>query len=192
MRALCVVGSPSPGSHTSALVRHVGVLLAERGFEVTVADLGELELPRSHPDAYWSEAPHPVPAARDFIAAARGADALVLGTPVYHAGYSGVLKDALDLLPKDTFEGKAIGLAANAGGPRGSSVAVEQLRQVVKALGGWPVPEQVCTVASDFAGRHSLAEADAIRTRCTAMADQLVRFTRAMRAGTGAGVRSAA
>ncbi|MFI9203981.1 NADPH-dependent FMN reductase [Streptomyces sp. NPDC053048] len=187
MHALCVVGSPSPRSHTRSLVQHIAGLLEQRGFGITLVDLAEAGLPPSHPDHYWSDAPHPVPRARSFLEAARACDAVVLGTPVYHAGYSGLLKNALDLLPYDTFDGKAVGLAANAGGPRGSAGACEQLRQVVKALGGWPVPAQVSTVAQDFtgdaAGRPALEAAGAVHDRCAAMADQLAAFTRAMRLG---------
>ncbi|MBO0652522.1 NAD(P)H-dependent oxidoreductase [Streptomyces triculaminicus] len=188
MRALCVVGSPSPHSHTRALVLHIAALLERRGFTVTLADLAERELPHSRPEHYWSGEPHPVPAAREFVAAARDCDAVVLGTPVYHAGYSGLLKNALDLLPYDAFDGKAVGLAANAGGPRGSAGACEQLRQVVKALGGWPVPAQVSTVAADFAPgadeRPALDASGPLHDRCAGMADQLAAFTRAMRKGT--------
>ncbi|MCF3100348.1 NAD(P)H-dependent oxidoreductase [Streptomyces roseoverticillatus] len=189
-RTLCVAGSPSRGSHTRALVAHVGRLLERRGSETSLADLAELGLPPSHPDHYWSPEPHPVARAREFIDAVRASDALVLGTPVYHSGYSGLLKSAVDLLPRDAFEGRAVALVSHAGGPRGSATACEQLRQVVKALGGWAVPLQVSTVTADFtgdflSGRRTLDEAGPVHARCEELADQLAGFTRAMR-GVGA------
>lgn len=183
MRALCVIGSPSPESHTGALVHHISQLMEKRGFVSTVANLAELRLPHCDPRFYWSDEPHPDPAVRSFVETAYASDAVVLGTPVHHAGYSGVLKSALDLLPFDAFENKAIGLAANAGGARGSASACEQLRQVVKALGGWPVPVQVSTVSTDFDQSRTLDEEGAPHQRCVAMADQLTTFTRAMRTG---------
>ncbi|MEV4926792.1 NADPH-dependent FMN reductase [Streptomyces roseoverticillatus] len=192
-RTLCVAGSPGRGSHTRALVAHVGRLLERRGSETALADLAELGLPPSHPGHYWSAEPHPVARAREFIDAVRASDALVLGTPVYHSGYSGLLKSAVDLLPRDAFEGRAVALVSHAGGPRGSATACEQLRQVVKALGGWAVPLQVSTVTADFGdsagdltgGRRTLDEAGPVHARCEELADQLAGFTRAMR-GVGA------
>ncbi|MEV4505527.1 NADPH-dependent FMN reductase [Streptomyces klenkii] len=192
-RTLCVAGSPSRGSHTRALVAHVGGLLERRGSETVLADLAELGLPPSHPDHYWSPEPHPVARAREFIDAVRASDALVLGTPVYHSGYSGLLKSAVDLLPRDAFEGKAVALVSHASGPRGSAAACEQLRQVVKALGGWAVPMQVSTVSADFTdftgfadgGRRTLDEAGPVHARCAELADQLAVFTRAMRGADG-------
>ncbi|GGX93382.1 NADPH-dependent FMN reductase [Streptomyces hiroshimensis] len=197
LHVLCVAGSPSAGSHTRALVGHIGGLLEQRGFESGLADLAVLDLPRSHPDHYWSEAPHPVGRAREFIEAVLAADALVLGTPVYHSGYSGLLKNAVDLLPSDAFAGKAVGLVSHAGGPRGSATACEQLRQVVKALEGWAVPMQVSTVSADFSpsgrgGDRALDLTGPVHARCEELADQLAAFTRAMRGrGAGAGAGSA-
>ncbi|MEU1817308.1 NADPH-dependent FMN reductase [Streptomyces roseifaciens] len=188
-RVLCVAGSPSAGSHTRALVGHIGGLLEQHGFDSGVADLAVLDLPRSHPDHYWSEAPHPVVQAREFIEAVLASDALVLGTPVYHSGYSGLLKSAVDLLPSDAFAGKAVGLVSHASGPRGSATACEQLRQVVKALGGWAVPMQVSTVSADFtpaaAGQRGLDMTGPVHARCVELAGQLAAFTRAMRGAAG-------
>ncbi len=39
-----------------------------------------------------------------------GAQGIILGTPEYHGSFSGVLKNALDLMGFDEFEGKMIGL----------------------------------------------------------------------------------
>jgi NAD(P)H-dependent FMN reductase len=71
----------------------------------------------------------------------RAADAILLGTPMYHGSYSGVLKNALDYCGFDEFEGKTVGLLAVAGG--GFPVtALEQLRSVCRALDAWVLPHQ--------------------------------------------------
>ncbi|MDS0294841.1 NADPH-dependent FMN reductase [Halogeometricum luteum] len=81
------------------------------------------------------------------------ADALVLGTPVYHGSYSGVLKNALDHCGFDEFDGKTVGLLAVAGG--GFPVtALDHLRSVCRALNAWVLPHQAALphVSAQFDG----------------------------------------
>lgn len=71
------------------------------------------------------------------------AQGIIWGTPEYHGGYSGVLKNALDLMGFDQFEGKMVGLIGVSAGSQGASEAVNSLRTVGRALHAWVVPEQV-------------------------------------------------
>ena len=186
MKAICLIGSPAPRSRTGITVRQVADLLVQRGFDTEVVNLAERGLPHTDPDSYWSEEPHPVASVREFIESVLRADAVVLGTPIQHAGYSGLLKSAIDLLPAVAFTYKAIGLVANAGGPRGSTIACEHLRTVVKALGGWPVPTQVTTSSGDFDDGPTTLTAAAPTRRCEEMAEEILVFTKAMRPGLSA------
>jgi NAD(P)H-dependent FMN reductase len=89
----------------------------------------------------------------------READALLLGTPVYHGSYSGVLKNALDHCGFDEFDGKTVGLLAVAGG--GFPVtALEHLRSVCRALNAWVLPHQAAlpNVSSRFDGGELVDE----------------------------------
>jgi len=52
---------------------------------------------------------------RSEVAAAQG---IILGTPNYHGSFSGVLKNALDLMGFDSFEGKMVGLVGVSGGSK--------------------------------------------------------------------------
>ena len=70
------------------------------------------------------------------------AEGIILGTPEYHGGYSGVLKDALDLMGFEEFEGKMLGLVGVSGGTMGAFGAMNSLREVGRALHAWVVPEQ--------------------------------------------------
>jgi FMN reductase len=70
------------------------------------------------------------------------AQGIILATPEYHGGYSGVLKNALDLMGFDEIEGKMIGLVGVSGGPLGAVHALNSLRAVGRALHAWVVPEQ--------------------------------------------------
>jgi NAD(P)H-dependent FMN reductase len=82
----------------------------------------------------------------------------VLGTPEYHGSFSGVLKNALDLMGFDEFEGKMIGLIGVSAGRTGAFEALTSLRNVGRALHAWVVPEQVSipNAARAFDGRGHL------------------------------------
>ncbi|MFZ0593108.1 MAG: NADPH-dependent FMN reductase [Bryobacteraceae bacterium] len=73
----------------------------------------------------------------------RGAHGILLGTPEYHGSFSGVLKNALDLMGFEEFEGKMIGLVGVSAGRMGAFDALNTLRNVGRALHAWVVPEQV-------------------------------------------------
>ncbi|MFI0935456.1 NADPH-dependent FMN reductase [Streptomyces sp. NPDC021019] len=80
------------------------------------------------------------------VEAVRRADGLVIGTPGYHGGISGLVKNALDLLEDlrdDTrvyVDGRAVGLVVTAAGAQACGTTLAALRAVVHALRGWPTP----------------------------------------------------
>jgi FMN reductase len=82
----------------------------------------------------------------EFLASVRRADGLILATPAYHAGVSGLVKNALDLL-QDTagdarpyLDGRAVGLLVTAYGWQATGATLGSLRSIVHALRGWPTP----------------------------------------------------
>ncbi|MFI9237117.1 NADPH-dependent FMN reductase [Streptomyces sp. NPDC053079] len=158
MRALLISGSPNPRSATTALAGVAGRALGELGATVHTVNLAE----------------HPDPATLHRAVAHAGA--IVLASPVHHAGYSGLLKTALDTLPGDAFADKAVGLLAHGSGPRTGNVVCEQLRTVAKALGGWVVPTQVAACREDFTAADGPADPLApLLARCRTMAAELHR-----------------
>ncbi len=72
----------------------------------------------------------------------RLAEGLILATPEYHGSYSGLLKNALDLMGFSEIEGKMIGLVGVSGGKLGAVNALNGLRMVGRALHAWVIPEQ--------------------------------------------------
>lgn len=74
--------------------------------------------------------------------AVRQAQGIILGTPEYHGGMSGVLKNALDLMGFKEFEGKMIGLIGVSGGSVGAIDALNSMRNIGRALHAWVIPEQ--------------------------------------------------
>src|SRR5277367_1047152 len=83
---------------------------------------------------------------RELVEAVRRADGLILASPGYHGGISGLVKNALDLLEdlrddrRCYLEGRAVGCIITAGGWQTVGSALTSLRSIVHALRGWPTP----------------------------------------------------
>lgn len=126
---LALSGSPSARSRTAALVRHVGDLLAAEGHDVP--RLAVRELP---PGPLLSgDTDHPE--VRAAVEAVARADALVVGTPIYKAAYSGLLKTLLDVLPQSALAGRPVLPLATGGTPAHVLAIDYALRPVLTSLG---------------------------------------------------------
>ncbi|MGW0364625.1 NADPH-dependent FMN reductase [Streptomyces sp. NPDC002990] len=126
---LSVSGSPSATSRTTGLLRHVDAQLTAHGHEVTHLDV------RSLPAGplLGAEVRHPAIAAA--AALFDGAAGIVIGTPIYKAAYSGLLKSLLDLLPQYALTGKAV-LPLATGGTTAHVLAIDYaLRPVLASMG---------------------------------------------------------
>jgi FMN reductase len=86
-------------------------------------------------------------AAIDRIAAA---DGVIVSTPVYKAGISGLFKSFIDLLDNDLLIAKPVLLAATAGSARHALVADEQLRSLFAYMRALTVPTSVFAAPEDW------------------------------------------
>lgn len=129
MTILLLAGSPSIPSRSTRLLHYVGdrlALLGHRSHKLHVLDLPAQALLQ----ADFNSAD--ITSARQQV---EQADAIVIGTPVYKAAYSGVLKAFLDVLPQDGFAGKLV-LPLATGGSQSHMLALDYaLRPVLSALG---------------------------------------------------------
>jgi FMN reductase len=131
-------GSLRAGSYTRRAVEAALEGAAETGARTRLIDLRDYTLVfRDGKD----ESAYPPDVFR-LRAEVKQADGIILGTPEYHGGVSGVLKNALDLMSFDEFEGKMIGLVGVSGGRMGAHDALNTLRTVGRALHAWVIPEQ--------------------------------------------------
>ena len=73
----------------------------------------------------------------------KDAQGVIIGSPEYHGSYTGVLKNLLDLLGFEEFQGKMIGLVGIAGGSLGATNTLNGLRTIGRQLHGWVLPGQV-------------------------------------------------
>jgi len=105
----------------------------------------------------------------------RDADAVVLGTPVYHGSYATPLKNALDYCGFDEFEATTVGLVAVAGGSF-PVTALDHLRSVCRALDAWVLPHQtaVPNASRRFDGRELVG--DDIRERLETLGRRTVEY----------------
>ncbi len=118
--------------------------------------------------------------------AVREADGLVIGTPGYHAGMSGLVKNALDLLEdlrndaRPYLDRRAVGLVVASAGWQAGGLVLSALRDVVHGLRGWPTPLGVTlntAVAPPFTPEGAVAD-EATAASLRLMAEQLVWFAR--------------
>jgi FMN reductase len=112
----------------------------EAGAQTHLIDLSQYQLIFCDGKDDESTYPGDVMKLREEVRMAQG---IILATPDYHGGYSGVLKNALDLMGRKEFEGKMLGLLGVSGGRMGASGAMSSLREVCRALHAWVIPEQV-------------------------------------------------
>lgn len=140
LRVVAVCGSLRPGGYTrqALLVALEGA--REQGAQTGLIDLADYDLPLCNGS---KDAASYGPDAARLRADLGAATGIILGTPEYHASFSGVLKNALDLCGFQEFEGKMVGLLAVSGGSMGATNALSGLRVVGRSLHAWVVPHEV-------------------------------------------------
>jgi NAD(P)H-dependent FMN reductase len=134
-----ICGSLRKGSYTRMALALALRGAEEAGAKTQLIDLRDYELVFCGGKEDESHYPKDVSRLREEVRKAHG---IILGTPEYHGGYSGALKNALDLMGFDEFEGKMLGLVGVSGGRTGAVGAMHSLRDVGRALHAWVVPEQ--------------------------------------------------
>ena len=113
----------------------------------------------------------------------RAADSIIIGSPGYHGGISGLVKNALDYaeeMANDSapyLTGRAVGCVASGSGWQGCNSTLHALRSVVHALRGWPTPLGIAfnSVPGTFdsAGNCTIPQ---LEQQFEIMAGQLMRF----------------
>jgi len=133
-------GSNRPGSLTDRLLRRT-VAEAEALGARTVTFGGDLlgRLPIFGAGETAGDA-------LELTGAVAGADGLIIASPGYHGGMSGLVKNGLDhleLLRDDArpyLDGRAVGLVVTAAGWQACGTTLVALRSSVHSLRGWPTP----------------------------------------------------
>lgn len=174
VRVVAICGSLRAGSYTRMALEVALRGAAEVGAETQLIDLNDYALVFCNGEKDESGYPEGVFRLRADVGRAQG---ILLGTPEYHGSYSGVLKNALDLMGFREFEGKMIGLVGVAGGAMGAFNALNGLRTIGRALHAWVVPEQVSIprVHRVFDGLGQMGDAE-LERRTMDVGRQVARF----------------
>ncbi len=166
---VAICGSLREESATRIALEHALSGVADAGGTGKLLDLREFDLALYDPR---SREAGDVPELKRRV---RAADAVVLGTPMYHGSYSSPLKTALDYCGFDEFEGKTVGLLAVAGG-RFPVTAMNHLREVCRALDAWVLPYEAAVPQSHSAVTNGNFTDDELAERVVTLGRQAVRY----------------
>jgi FMN reductase len=150
---LVVVGAGTSDPSSSRMLAdrvtaRVQSLAQSRGHSVTVAVIELRELAAEVTAALTTQLTGP--RLRAAIAALAAADGLVVSTPVYKAGASGLFTSFFQVLDNDLLIGKPAVLAATAGTARHALVIDDQMRSLFAFLRALPVPTSLFAAPEDW------------------------------------------
>ncbi|NEU56219.1 NADPH-dependent FMN reductase [Halorussus sp. MSC15.2] len=167
---VAVCGSLRDESVTRVALKEALEGVEEKGGEGELLDLRDYDLPAYDPDVD-DEAEDAAELTREL----READAILLGSPMYHGSYSSVLKTALDYSGFDEFEHKTVGLLAVSGGSF-PITALEHLRSVCRALDAWVLPHQAAVPRSHSAVRDGTFTDEDVAERVRELGREVVNY----------------
>lgn len=124
-----LTGSPSAPSRTTALMDYAARYFEAANWQISAINVRDLD-PTELLHGQFNGAT--VQATSAQIAAASG---VIIGTPVYKAAYTGILKCLLDLLPSGALAGKTVLPFAIGGSAHHSLMIDYALKPVLAALG---------------------------------------------------------
>jgi azobenzene reductase len=179
VRVLVVAGSRRRPSYTRSVCDAAAEALARVGAVVDRWDVADPLLPLADPAYHRDPRRHPDPDVRRLVEAADAADAFVVGTPVYHASYSGAVKNVLDHLGIAQVLYKPASVVGHGGRVR-SPQAVDALRSSLRGLLAVVLPTQVVAALGDYDDEGRVSDPD-ILTRLDRLARELTTFTEAIR-----------
>lgn len=174
MNVMILTGSNRSGATSTKLAEAVGRRIADAGHEVYLFDLFEKPVPLYNPDEDYEGNHHVNELKTRFLSA----HAIVLASPEYHGSISGVLKNALDHLGFEHFDGKAVLAVASAGGAVGVS-SLTHIQTIVRNLHGINCPEWISIGAEQRTFDEEGWPADSkVRRRLEKTTDYFVQMAR--------------
>jgi FMN reductase len=181
IRIVAMGGTTRPGSSSQRALAHAAQAARAIGAEVDELYAEDLELP-----VYAPERPFPAQANR-LVELLGGCDGVLIASPGFHGGPSGLIKNALDYAeelrqaPRPYLDGRAVGVIVVASGWQATATTLVSLRSTVHALRAWPTPLGVA-INSQRLDEQALDPVDAAQPQLALVAGQVIEFARARRA----------
>jgi azobenzene reductase len=138
MNIILLTGSNRRDATSTLLAKAIAGRIEASGHTAVLFDLFEKPLPIFDPDEDYDGQPNVGLLLGSFMVA----HAVVLASPEYHGTVSGVLKNALDFLAFEHFDGKAVLSAASSGGGVAFGT-LTHLQWIVRNLHGINCPEWI-------------------------------------------------
>lgn len=173
-------GSLRTNSYSQIALNIAAERVEALGAEMEILDVRLLQLPFCNGEDDYPGYPD-VERLRNTV---KQADGLILATPEYHGGVSGVLKNALDLMDFEQLDGKVTGLISVLGGQSNSN-ALNDLRLIMRWVHAWVIPEHIAIgqVWKAFSPEGKLLD-EKLSQRFDQFAQSLVENTRKLRGVT--------
>jgi FMN reductase len=169
-------GTMRAGSSTEQALASALASAERAGAETLLLNASALQLPLYEPNISLS------PQSVRLIAAVRRADGLIIATPGYHGGPSGLVKNALDYLEelrndsRPYLDGRAVGCIVCASGWQATTTTLVTLRSIVHALRGWPTPLGVAINSLKSVVRESADSDSPIQAQLDLLGRQVTEF----------------
>jgi FMN reductase len=185
MTAMSIVGiggTIRPNSSSERMARAVLAAAARRGAATRMFGGAHLQaLPHFAPERLERSREQ-----IELVEAVRAADGIVICSPGYHGGVSGLVKNAIDLLEdlrddrRSYLDSRAVGLIVVAAGWQACGTTLSALRAIVHAMRGWPTPLGITvntTAQSPFGDSGAIVD-ESIAQLVELQTAQLLRFGR--------------
>jgi FMN reductase len=143
-------GTLSDASSSERALRHALIAAEAQGARTELFTARALDLPMYTVDRSGRTA-----AANAVVDSLAQADGVIIATPGYHGGISGLVKNALDYIEdlrdheRPYLHGRAVGCIVCAYGWQATTTTLVSLRSTVHALRGWPTPLGVAINSAD-------------------------------------------
>jgi FMN reductase len=182
-RILGLGGTTREGSSSERALCAALDLARAAGAETDIVLADELDLP-----AYAPERGLRGPQADRLLELVRRADGVIIASPAFHGGPSGLIKNALDHIEelrtdeRPYLDGRAVGCIVCAAGWQATTTTLASLRSTVHALRGWPTPLGVTINTTVVGDVDPIAAAS---PQLGLLVDQVLAFARGQRAVAG-------
>lgn len=171
-------GTLSDASSSERALRHALTAAEAQGARTELFTARALDLPMYTVDRSGRTA-----AAIALVDSLAQADGVIIATPGYHGGTSGLVKNALDYIEdlrdheRPYLHGRAVGCIVCAYGWQATTTTLVSLRSIVHALRGWPTPLGVAINSADTVFNDTgLVSDDRCADQLTTLSNQVLDF----------------